>query len=476
MIDNSVNDNKKEKEAILINEYNENKIEQMETDEKKNNNSKDYTTKDKAIYILKGISSIISSIIYTFGNYSIWMLGYTNIYLISFRRHYNKSIDVSYSYCFIPLLHISFCLTAPISGKIEDKYGARLTIILSNTISCIAFFIMYYSRNIYYDYSLILLIGFGIAIGYNITIKNACSYFMNRKALICGIINLIPNILCFILIFYFEIEILNYAVSTPSIEDTYYRKKIFMNYQKLIIFEIKLLFFTCLGSLLLYFQNNPKETLKFGFNEKINKDNNTNIDKIEKKKKKIKKNLEIKKAIRNKRTIKLIIMIFLFFPIINLINNSMRMDLTLYFFYEIGYNIIASISFLLFAIIGDCIQFRILFVFLSALLSAISFILAFGDDIIFFVLGVAISSFVFSGFIVIFDAHIMKVYGIQNYNHIWGIVRASGGFSEIFAIIFNFTLESNTIVYKIIYGIIGCFNLLSLFLGLFETDDKFNYN
>ena len=299
---------------------------------------------------------------------------------------------------------------------------------------------------------------------------------MNRKALICGIINLITNILCFCLIFYFEIEILNYAGSTPSIEDTYYRKKIFMNYQKLIIFEIKLLFFTCLGSLLLYFQNNPKETLKFGFNEKINKDNNTNIDKIEKKKKKIKKNLEIKKAIKNKITIKLIIMIFLFFPIINLINNSMRMDLTLYFFYELIYNIVASISFLLFAIIGDCIQFRILFVFLSALLSAISFILAFGDDIIFFVLGVAISSFVFSGFIVIFDVHIMKVYGIQNYNHIWGIVRASGGFSEIFAIIFNFTLESNSILYKIIYSIIGCFNLFSLFLGLFETDDKFNYN
>ena len=468
MIENSVNE--KGKEAILINENN---IEQMETDEK--NNSKDYTTKEKIIYILKGISSIISSIIYTFGNYSIWLLGFTNIYLISFRRHYNKNIDFSYSYCFIPLLHLSFCLTSPLSGKIEDKYGGRLTIILSNLISCIAFFIMFYSRNIYYDYSLISLIGFGIAIGYNITIKNACSYFMNKKALTCGIINLISNILSLYLVFYFEFDLLNYAVTTPLIEETYYRKKIFMNYQKLIIFEIKLLLFTCLGSLLLYFQNNPKETLKFGFNEKIKKDNNPNNEKIEKKKKKINKRLEIQKAIKEKRTIRLIIMIFLFFPTINFINNSMRMDLTLYIFYEIGYNIIASIAFLLFAIIGDCIQFRFLFVFLSGLLSVISFIFAFDDDIFFFAIGVLISSFVFSGFIVIFDAHIMKVYGMQNYNHIWGIVRASGGISEIFGIIFNFILERNSSVYKIIYGIIGCFNLLSLFLCLFEKEDKFNY-
>jgi hypothetical protein len=57
----------------------------MESDEIKENNTNSYTIKEKKIYILKGISSIISSIFQTFGNYSIWMLGYTNIYLISFR-------------------------------------------------------------------------------------------------------------------------------------------------------------------------------------------------------------------------------------------------------------------------------------------------------------------------------------------------------------------------------------------------------
>ena len=87
-------------EKFLVNDdYN---IEQMESDD---------TTEEKKIcnekltYILKGISSIISCIIHTFSLYANWMLGYTTIYLISFRRHYNKKLDFSYSYCFIPLMH-----------------------------------------------------------------------------------------------------------------------------------------------------------------------------------------------------------------------------------------------------------------------------------------------------------------------------------------------------------------------------------
>jgi len=474
MIEES-SENEQEIEKMLVNENN---IEQMESDEIKENNTNSYTIKEKKIYILKGISSIISSMFQTFGNYSIWMLGYTNIYLISFRWHYNKNIDFSYSYYFIPLMHLSFGLTAPISGIIEDKFGGKLTIILSYLILCIAFFIMYYSRSIYIDYSLILLIGFGIALGYNITKKNACSFFMNRKALVCGIINLISNILCFGLLFYNEFDILNYSARPPSINGIYYRKKIFMNYQKLIIFEIKLLILTCLGSLLLYFQNNPKETLKFGFNEKIKVDNNPNNEKIEKKKKKICKNTEIKKSIINKRTINLIIMIFLFFPAINFINNDMRMDISLYFFYGLAYHSIGCISFLLFAIIGDYIQFRILFVILSTLLS-ISVFMATTEspiDLFYFPISIIASSFVFCGFNVIFDVHIMKVYGMKNFNQIWGIIRAFGGISEIFGIIFNFIFENNSSNYKIIYRTIACLNLFSLILSLFETDDKFNYD
>ena len=459
----------KDSEKLLINDYT---IEQMETDTQEENK----ICKEKLKYILKGISAIISSIIHTFSLYSNWILGYTTIYLISFRRHYNKKLDLSYSYCFIPLMHFSFSLTSPIGGFIEEKYGSRIVIILSNLILCIAFSIMYYSRDIYIDYFLMLIIGIGIGVGINITKKNACSFFMNRKALISGIIYLVNNFLCFILIFYYEIDLLNYSGATPIIDETYYKKRIFMNYQKLIIFQIKMLFFACLATLLFYFQNDPKETLKCGFNEKITNENN-GIEKIDKNKRIIRKQAKIKKAVYSFRTIKLIIMIFLFFPSINYINSFMRMNPTLYFIYAIAYNITGFISILIFTLIGDYISFRILFSILSILLTLMSFLFIsyFDQDELYLFCGVLSTSFIRSGFRIIFDRHIMNIYGKEVFIEIWGIIRASGGISEIFGIIFNFILEENSYAYKVLFFTNGCFGIISLILGMTENEKKFNY-
>ena len=154
------------------------------------------------------------------------------------------------------------------------------------------------------------------------------------------------------------------------------------------------------------------------------------------------------------------------------------MDINLYFFYGLAYHTVGCISFLLFAIIGDYIQFRILFVILSTLLSISVFMVTTESpiDLFYFPISIIASSFVFCGFNVIFDVHIMKVYGMKNFNQIWGIIRAFGGISEIFGIIFNFIFENNSSNYNIIYRTIACLNLFSLILSLFETDDKFNYD
>ena len=146
-------------------------------------------------------------------------------------------------------------------------------------------------------------IGFGIAVGINITKKNVCSFFMNRKALICGIIYLIPLFLCSGLNIINEKYILNPLSESPTIENIYYDKKIFLNFQKLIIFEIGLLIVTCILTLFLYFQNDQKETIMFGFGEKV----------ADNKNKKYTKKNEIKKAIYNIRAFRLFIMIIFIF-------------------------------------------------------------------------------------------------------------------------------------------------------------------
>ena len=120
------------------------------------------------------------------------------------------------------------------------------------------------------------------------------------------------------------------------------------------------------------------------------------------------------------------------------------MDLYLHFLLGLLHNIVGCISLLIFTVIGDCFQFKILF-FSNA-------------------------------FNVIFDSHIMKIYGMDNFIIIWGVIRGSSGISEIVGIYCNFNLEENSYIYKIIYTVTGIFNLISSFLGLLESEDKFNYD
>ena len=455
-------------------------IDKMDTEDKDN---KIYKQKrDK--YILKGLSSLFSCIINTFGYFSIWILGNSIVYLISFRRYYNNKLTFSYGYFLIPIMDLTLCLAAPIGGIIEDIIGGRKTIILSITILCFSFSFMYFSRNIIIDYLLMCLNGLGLAVGISITKKNACSFFMNRKALINGITYLVPGFLCAGLNIFNEKYILNPLSESPTIDNVYYDKNIYLNFQKLIIFEIGLLIFTCIITLLFYFQNDPKETVKFDFNEK----EENKIYKKENQKTRISKKLQIRKAIYNKRAIRLFLMIFLFFPTINFINNTWR---PIGIYYKINtyylqlttalYSIIGCISSIIFALIGDKIYFRILFVLFSFLLTLVSFSfpLSFNNDI-FFVSQILTMAFILRGYNIIIDPHIIKVYGINNYIEIGGIIRSSAGICEIFSVILAFYLENSfsgdkNKVYKLMYIISGCFNFISLILGIFEGDDKFNY-
>ena len=146
------------------------------------------------------------------------------------------------------------------------------------------------------------------------------------------------------------------------------------------------------------------------------------------------------------------------------------------------YSTIGCLSSIIFAFIGDKIKFKILFVLFSFLLTIVSFAfpLSFNSDI-FFISEVLIMAFILRGYSIIIDPHIIKVYGINNYIEIGGIISSSAGICEIVSVILAFYLENyfsgnKDYLYRIMYIISGCFNLVSLVLGLFEDDDKFDYD
>ena len=270
--------------------------------------------KRKTKYIINGILSLISCIIHTLGYFSVYIQKNFIVYLISYRRYYYDKLTFSHGYFLFPILNFTTALTIPIGGFLEDKIGQRKTIMVSTLILCSSFTLLYFSKNIFFDYFLMSLKGFGIAVGYNVTKKNACAYFMNRKAFIYGFTHLIAALLCAVLNLFIEKVILNPLSESPTVENTFYDKHIFLNYKKLIIFEIFFLISTSILTLLLFVKNNPKETKKYGYDEKLGSQEN-NLEKTEKGE--IAKKLKIQKAIYSSRTIRIYLMLFFFFPTIH---------------------------------------------------------------------------------------------------------------------------------------------------------------
>jgi MFS family permease len=387
-------------------------------------------------------------------------------------------------------MNLSLSLTITIGGIIEKKIGGKKTIFLSSLVLILSFAVMYFSRNLFLDYILMGFIGFGIAIGMKLGKRNACSYFMKKKALISGIVTLVPSLASAGLAIFYEKHILNPLSESPTIENSYYEERIFLNFQTLIIYEIGFLILVCILSLVTFFKNDPKETIKYGFGEKVNENKSTQI---EKRKESIKdqelKKSQIQKALYSSRSVKLFLMIFLLFPTIKFINNTWR---PIGIYYKIRtnylqvvgalYNITGCLSSIIFSLIGDKIQFRYIICLFGILLTVTSFTfpLSFNNDFL-FVLEILAVAFSLSGFNVIIDPHLMKVFGMENFVEICGVIRSSSGIAEIFSVTLAFYLEnyftgSKDHAYKWMYFISGISGLISFVLGLFESDEKFDYN
>ena len=74
----------------------------------------------------------------------------------------------------------------------------------------------------------------------------------------------------------------------------------------------------------------------------------------------------------------------------------------------------------------------------------------------------------------------MKIYGIDMYSEIGGILAASFGIGEIICVVFAFYLENyfsgnKDTTYHYMYFNSGFLNLFSMCFGFFENDDKFKY-
>ena len=138
------------------------------------------TKKKRTKFILSMISSVFNIITH---GIIIGVSG-LSVYIFSYIYYKDKWVNMQYGNLTSPLMSLSLSLFSPLSGPLEKSCGPIISLIISNIIIEICFFLYYLQRNIWYFYSITLLMGIGTGLSTNILLKNSCFYYPKHKGLI----------------------------------------------------------------------------------------------------------------------------------------------------------------------------------------------------------------------------------------------------------------------------------------------------
>lgn len=114
------------------------------------------------------------------------------IYMISQYYHYyvenNKEpISMYYSYFVVAIYSICHSIGTPFSGFIEHKIGLKLTVMLSGLLGLLIALGSYFIKSFYFSFFGFGFFGFSVGLSFLVTLKQACTYFPEKKGLIISL-------------------------------------------------------------------------------------------------------------------------------------------------------------------------------------------------------------------------------------------------------------------------------------------------
>ena len=142
--------------------------------------------------------------------------------------------------------------------------------------------------------------------------------------------------------------------------------------------------------------------------------------------------------------------------------------------------IMTSIGTPFFGFLSDKIPFRILYSFIAAITSVVGFAFcySFGSENLFMVM-VCGMNFILGGYIAVLPPHYMKVFGMKYYVEVGGVVGFAnvimGPICSLFAYFVENGVEQKIFAYRIIFITGAAMNIVSLVIGIFESDEEFDY-
>jgi MFS family permease len=406
---------------------------------------------------------------------------------------------------------------SPLAGPLEQFCGPIVCMLISTIISEICLFLLYIQRNIWFFYSISILVGLGVGISANIPIKNACFYYPEKKGLISASIMSFVAVGTAIYILVGE-QLINPEKRGVIDQETdpYYPEDISERVKNYFIFGMFVLPIGSILSCLFFYKYNPiceteeKENEKNGEPDEENEENEGNEETENEKKEELKEDF-IKKNVRQKKlnsfykpspgkNVKKVLKSFRFWRNIiitsflpfyfSFINSSFRAYAVMIgvdqgILYYLG-SVIALISCFfspVWATLVDKYGFGPIIRIIGCICSGMSiYFYFFVDDKLFYIIGVIFTFSVLVGLMASMTPHLMTIFGMRYFLVVGGFARLfneisvfSAGLTSIIISIYFKNAKELKIPYQIIIAIGGGLSIIGLIAVFFENDEKFIY-
>lgn len=142
--------------------------------------------------------------------------------------------------------------------------------------------------------------------------------------------------------------------------------------------------------------------------------------------------------------------------------------------------IMTSIGTPFFGFLSDKIPFRLLYSFIAIITSVVGFAFCYSfGSVTLFMIMVCGMNFILGGYIAVLPPHYMKVFGMKYYVEVGGVVGFAnvimGPICSLFAYFVENGVEDKIFAYRIIFITGAAMNIVSLVIGMFESDEEFDY-
>ena len=455
----------------------------------------------KAQFIL----SFISAAIYQLGfNIILESCNFT-VYFLSYIRYKQTWVDMNYGNLMRPVVLLVLAIFSPLSGAMEHFCGLRISLLISSIVIEVGFVLLYFQRNLWYFYSLTLLLGIGSGLSTQILVKNACFFYPDKKGLISASIFSIGTIFSSSYSFLGEFVINPDRAPILGPKEPYYEEKIAEKSKLFFLFAMIIIPVSTILSLLLLYKYSPecemnsekieneiKGPILEGENEETKENQNANSPEVNVSTSFSKPTDKgnIKKALKKWRFWRNILIMGLMPFMIWFESSTSRpyisilgVDGKIIGIMSGSMSVLGCITNPIWAFCVDKFGFQPISIIFSSLTILLSiYFCAFMKNEIFYVIGIFISSTIRGGIISSLVPHIMQIFGLRYFLII-------GGFGRLFTQLLSFSAGVVSIIISIfikgpqlavpyrIVCIVACgFAIFGLILSFYENDEKFKFD